>query len=162
MNHLTEAEKAHKKELMQKIQQEYKEEPIQNCVTDQQLKNFGEALKLKGFNFDPFKVIKEIDAEAERQFKKMFADHFTGVKVDRLADIKNEIIAWYNAEEERFAKFRDNYLATAQGPAHMDVGAPPVFDHGDAHAELPVSEPPAPMAEVTPISKAKKKPGKKK
>ncbi len=100
--------------IMQDCQREYKETPIDS--NDVCLKNFYNALKTRGFNFDPFKIIKEIDAEAESQFKKLFKEMFNGLKPDRLVDIKNEIIKWYNEEEVRFETFRLNYIETMKGP----------------------------------------------
>lgn len=120
---------------MEQCRKDYKEEPISS--DDVALKRLAEALKTKGFNFDPFKIIKEIDAEAEAQFKKIFKDLFSGLGPNRLADIKNEIIKWYNDEEARFNAFRDNYLDTAKGPAQMELGSTPAFVQPDAHEELP-------------------------
>lgn len=136
---MTETEKqAFMAEVMEKVKADYKETPIE--TDDISLRNFAQALKTKGFNFDPFKIIKEIDSEAERQFKAMFHDMFKGLKPDRLVDIKNEIIKWYNDEEVRFEQFRLSYIETAKGPAQMDVGSTPVFVHSDAHEALPIAE----------------------
>lgn len=135
---------------MAECRKAYVEEPL--ATDDLSLKKFLEAIKHKGFNFDPFSFIKLLDAEAERQHKAIFADLFSGIKPDRLADIKNEVIKWYNDEEVRFQTFKENFINTSKGPAQMDIGSTPTFVHEDAHAELP-----EPMAEVTPIKSAKPK-----
>jgi hypothetical protein len=125
------------KETMAKVHKEYKEEPLKTEIKP--LERFVEALKTKGFNLDPFKICKILDAEAERQFEATFSDIFKGQSIDVISKTKDEVIKWYNEEEARFEIFRENYIKNAQGPMPMDVGAAPVFEHDDAHAELPIA-----------------------
>lgn len=101
-------------ELMKKINDDYKETPI--VATNGQLAKLCEALKHKGFNFHPSAIIKELDLIAEKQFKSIVGDLFTGMGPDKLVDVKNEIIQWYNDEEIRFAAFKENYLSNIAGP----------------------------------------------
>lgn len=141
-------------EVMKKINDDYKETPIE--AKNGQLAKLCAALKHKGFNFHPSAIIKELDLIAEKQFKSIIGDLFTGMGPDKLVDVKNEIIQWYNDEEVRFAAFKENYLSTIAGPVEMDVGSIPVFEtaptSGVALAKLQEVEM---AAEVTPFKSAK-------
>ncbi len=137
---------------MEACRKEYQEEPL--VTDDLSLTKFLEALKTKGFNFDPFSFIKLLDSEAERQHKSLFGDLFTGLKPDRLAEIKNKVIKWYNEEEVRFETFRVNYIETAKGPAQMELGSTPAFVHP---TDVPVEEEAKVLPMKKPVTKTKGK-----
>lgn len=131
-------------ELMKKINDEYKETPL--VAVNGQLAKLCEALKTKGFNFHPSAIIKELDTIVEKQFKGIVSDLFTGMSPEKIVDIKNEIIQWYNDEETRFSAFRESYLQTSQGPLEKSESA--------IEIDKEIIEE-APLAEVTPIKAAK-------
>jgi hypothetical protein len=118
--------------IMETIRNEYKETPIDTKIPA--LKNLIKKLNERGFNFDPFSLVKEIDAEADKQFKKLTADTLSGLTVGALSAIKNEVITWYNDEEVRFEAFRTDYLKKKA-------------EEDESQVEL--------LAEVTPIKSAK-------
>ncbi len=132
--------------IMEKIRKEYKETPLE--TKNLALKNLIKKLEERGFNFEPFSLVKEIDAEADRQFKRLVADTVNGLTVNNLASIKSEIITWYNDEEVRFEAFRMDYLKKAA------EAAPEVPSSQVALQKVQEQE------KVTPISHGKKK-GKK-
>ena len=104
----TEADlKAQKEVFMERVRKEYKETPIETSIPA--LKNLIKKLSERGFNFEPFSLVKEIDAEADKQFKRLTSDTLSGLTVGALSAIKNEIIKWYNEEEERFQVFTKEF-----------------------------------------------------
>lgn len=121
---------AHRK-IMDEVNAAYKATPIdpQNA----KLKLFIEKLKARGFNFDPFKVIKLLDIEANRQHEELVSEFFKGQHTDVIASAKDEIIKWYYEEEERFAVFKEVYL---KGPEEVlshaeDVWPAKILDEVD-------------------------------
>lgn len=109
MDQLTAEQIAHR-QIMDDVNKAYgKGTPIEPINI--QLKKFTEKLAERGFLFDPREVCKMIDTEAKVQYKDLFDSFFKGHHLDNLTEAKNEVIKWYNEEEERFSKFRDAYLA---------------------------------------------------
>lgn len=142
MNEACTTEEAHKA-MMDEINKAYKETPIE--PKNVQLMEFAEKIKTRGFLFDPREICKMVDAEAKRQYQELFDNYFKGHHLSTLTSAKEETIAWFMAEEERFAAFKENYLKNPE-----EVLATPVLDLGPS------------IVESSNVTEIKPKKGKKK
>lgn len=126
-------------QAMEAVQKTYIENKLESG--DPLLTKIQSAIESKGFNFYPHALCKSIDTEAERQFEEMIKDIIKGVPPKKLNEMKTTIIKWYNEEEERFEKYRSNFMEFARPPVMSD--SVPTFVHQEnaSSAEsAPVSE----------------------
>ena len=93
---------------MGEIHLSYKETPLvsENLITNK----IKDAIEAKGFNFHPSAICKALDAEAERQFQDTMLAIIKGITPTAINTVKSEIIKWYNDEEERFEKYKEECL----------------------------------------------------
>jgi hypothetical protein len=117
---LTPEQIAHRK-IMDEVNAAFKETPI--APVTPQLLNLSKKFLERGLRLDPRQLCKLIDAEAARQYQELFDAHFRGQHISTLTAAKDEIIKWYNDEEERFSKFKDAYLSGALEP-EVAIDAP--------------------------------------
>lgn len=147
---------AHRK-LMDEVNAAFIETPID--PVNPALKAFNENVKHRGLLLDPREVCKLIDAEAKRQYQEIFDLRFKGQHISTLTAAKDEVIKWFNDEEERFAKFKDGYIKNKFAPEEIlnDTLAPTpdetIFDRA---AEIPMTE----VTEKLNVISMKKKKGK--
>jgi hypothetical protein len=131
---LTAEQIAHRK-LMDEVNAAFKENPIE--PTNKNLKQLADKLKERGLMFDPRELCKCIDVEAKRQYQELFDASFRGQHISSLTNAKDEVIKWFNDEEDRFSKFKDGYIMNKFAPEEV-LNIPIVDDEatGELTAKL--------------------------